>query len=173
MKKTDKSTGKWAKDMNRYFTFPEEETLMANKYTKICSPSLWIREMQTEIKVSFYTHKIGKTQRGWRCGATGIHMLLVGVSTGTITQETIGYHLMKPNMSETHDLALSLLEKLLPCVPGATSLAMWPWVSHFIFLCPCFLICKMRIVLPTHRVVVRIHIHKSTEKSAWPIVSSL
>ena len=150
MKKIDKSTEKWAKDMNRRFMFPEEETLMANKYTKICSPSLWIREMQTEIKISFYTHKIGKTQCGWRCGATGIHMLLVGVSTGTITQETI-----------------------LPCVPGATSLAMWPWVSHFIFLCLCFLICKMRIVIPTHRVVARIRIHKSTEKSAWPIVSLL
>lgn len=40
MKKIDKSTEKWAKDMNRHFMFPEEETLMANKYTKICSPSL-------------------------------------------------------------------------------------------------------------------------------------
>ena len=79
MKKTDKSIEKWAEDMNRCFMFPEEETVMANKYTEICSPSLWIREMQTEIKISFYTHKTGNTQCGWRCRATGIHMLLVGV----------------------------------------------------------------------------------------------
>ena len=79
MKNPDKSTATWAKDMNRCFMFPEEETVMANKYTEICSPSLWIREMQTEIKISFYTHKTGNTQCGWRCRATEIHMPPVGV----------------------------------------------------------------------------------------------
>ena len=38
-------------------------------------------------------------------------------SGSSITQETIGHHLMKPNMSKSHDPALSLL---LPCVPGDT-----------------------------------------------------
>lgn len=106
--------------MNRRFTFPEEETLMANKYTKICSTSLGIREMQIEIKISFYTHKIGKTKCGWRCGTMGTHLLLAGASTGAQALQKRsrvtprGWAHAKPRSQQLH------LEKPLPCAPGDT-----------------------------------------------------
>lgn len=135
--------------MNRRFTFPEEETLIANKYTKICSTSLGIREMQIEIKISFYTHKIGKTKCGWRCGAMGTHMLLVGVSTGTRSLRKLsgitlwGWAHVKPRSQQLHfwrNPCPVYQETHTKCPQPST--AVWLGISYFIFPCLCFFVCN-------------------------------
>lgn len=150
--------------MNRRFTFPEEETLMANKYTKICSTSLGIREMQIEIKISFYTHKIGKTKCGWRCGAMGTHLLLAGASTGA--QALRKRSRVTPRAEHMRSPGASNFTWRNPCpVHQEThakcpqpSPAMWPGIRYFIFPCLCFLVCMRILIILTRRVVVRIHI---------------
>lgn len=152
--------------MNRCFMFPEEETVMANKYTEICSPSLWIREMQTEIKISFYTHKTGNTQCGWRCRATGIHAPPVGVPS---LRRLSGIILWSQTWKRLHDPALSLPSALY--VPGDTysHVCTAPhWLT--LTLCeplhlpmPLFLHLQNMDCNTCLGLVVRIHIYKSTK----------